>query len=169
MRERPCWVPHAPENVLIYRVSKLQTNWMQTIPYEPLRRTPSTPQCEITQMGRLLAAELSSEALSPIRESSGSHCPLRESQSAQRTQVGRTQMEHPTTQAVSPQHIPSHTAFPYGVPHPAVARHRALLGYQRNHLNSAFLRRWSRGESQYRAVTMELTVGCAAAYTSGPV
>ena len=44
MRECPRWAPHAPENALIYRVSKQQTNWMQTIPYEPLRRTPSTPQ-----------------------------------------------------------------------------------------------------------------------------
>jgi hypothetical protein len=80
-------------------------------------------------MGRLLAAELSSEALCPIRESSGSHCPLHELVAIRTTYSGRgTQMEHPTTQAVSPQHPPSHTAFPYAVPHPADARHRALGG-----------------------------------------
>jgi hypothetical protein len=109
-------------------------------------------------MGRLLAAERSSEALGPIRESSGSHCPLHESQSAQlrpgalRWSIPpRKPFHHSTLPRIQPSHMPCPTQRTHAI--------GLWVAYQRNHLNSAFLRRWSRGDSQYRTVTMVLTVG----------
>jgi hypothetical protein len=59
-------------------VSMRCTRWVQTFPHRAPGASPATPSSTGNHiMGKLQAAEHSSGALVPFRDSSGSHCLLR--------------------------------------------------------------------------------------------